>query len=295
MRRKEAFWFLVMAGPAMLGFLLLAFGPMLSSLYLSFTRYDVVSPPVWVGVDNYVYLNTRDPSFWPSVKVTVIYALFTIPVGLVLSLAVAMLLNTRVRMRGSMRTIYFLPSLLPATASTIVWIYIFHPTYGLLNTLLAKVGIDGPPWTQSPVWALPTIIVMSLWGFGGGMIIFLAGLQGISRTLYEAAALDGATRMQQFRHVTLPMISPILFFNLVMGTIGALKVFDQAFTFGTTAVARLGAPGRSTLFYVLNMYQKSFNYFHMGLGSAMAWMLFLVILVLTAANFWAGRKWVHTE
>ncbi|MCX7018068.1 MAG: sugar ABC transporter permease [bacterium] len=295
MRRKEIFWFWVMAGPATAGFLFLTLGPMLYSFYLSFTKYDVVNPPVFVGLGNYEYLLTRDPSFWPSVKVTLIFALFSIPLSLVLSLATAMLLNTQVRFRGALRTIYFLPSLLPATASSIIWIFIFHPAYGLLNQMLEKVGITGPPWTQSSTWALPTIVIMSLWGFGGGMIIFLAGLQGIPRSLYEAASLDGATRWQQFRHVTLTQISPILFFNLVMGIIGSLKVFDQAFTFGTTAVARLGAPGRSTLFYVLNMYQKSFNYFHMGLGSAMAWMLFLAILILTVINFIAARKWVHTE
>lgn len=295
MKQREPFWFLLMVGPALVGFVLLALGPMIWSLYLSFTKYNVVNPPVFIGFGNYTYLLTRDPSFWPSVKVTLLYALVSIPMGLVLSLGVALLLNAPVRLRGTLRTIYYLPSLLPATASSIVWIYIFHPSYGLLNQLLAKVGVAGPPWTQSPTWALPSIIIMSLWGFGGGMIIFLAGLQGIPRSLYEAAALDGAGPWQRFRHVTLPMISPILFFNLVMGTVGALKVFDQAYTFGTTAVARMGAPGRSTLFYVLNMYQKSFNYFHMGLGSAMAWMLFAVILILTILNFVGARKWVHTE
>lgn len=295
MRRREEFWFWIMAGPTVLGFLILTLGPILSSLWLSFTKYDVVNPPEFVGLANYTYLIARDPSFWPSVQVTVLFALVSVPIGLALSLGVALLLNAPIKLRGIFRTVYFLPSLLPAAASSIVWIYIFHPTYGLLNHLLAQVGIAGPPWTQSPTWALPTIIVMSLWGFGGSMIIFLAGLQGIPRSLYEAAELDGASSFQRFRHVTLPCISPVLFFNLTMGVIGALRVFDQAYTFGTTAVARMGAPGRSTLFYVLNMYQKAFNYFHMGLGSAMAWILFIVILVLTALNFMLAKKWVHTE
>ncbi len=295
MKSRETFWFWVMTGPAVAGFLLLTFGPMLSSLYLSFTRYDVVTPPEWIGIGNYVYLNTLDPSFWPSVRVTIVFAAVTIPLGLGISLAVAMLLNSPVRLRGAFRTIFYLPSLLPATASAIVWIYIFHPSYGLLNQALARVGVQGPAWTQDPKWALGSIMIMSLWGFGGGMIIFLACLQGIPRALYEAAELDGAGPLQRFRHITFPMISPVFFFNLVMGVIGALKVFDQAFTFGTTAVARLGAPGRSTLFYVLNMYQKSFNYFHMGLGSAMAWMLFIAILALTGFQFWLAKRWVHTE
>lgn len=295
MNRREYPWFLFMVGPALFGFIALNLGPMLFSLYLSFTSYDVVSPPVFIGFSNYVYLVTRDPAFWPSVFVTLIYTFALVPSMLILSLSVALLLNRKIPMRGTFRTIYFLPSLLPATASTIIWIYIFHPEYGVLNQLLAGVGITGPSWTQSPFWSLPTLIIIGLWGFGGPMVIFLAGLQGVPRSLYESADLDGANTAQQFRHITLPMISPVLFFNLIMGIIGAMKVFDQAYAFGTTAVPRLGGPGRSTLFYVLNMYQKSFNYFHMGLGAAMAWILFIAIIFLTYINFVGAKKWVHTE
>lgn len=295
MRKARILWFCIMVGPATLGFLALTLGPMLASLYLSFTKYEVIAPPQFIGLQNYVYLMTVDPAFWPSVRVTALYVLLTVPLSLVVALTVALLLNQPLRMRGFFRTVFFLPSLLPATASAIVWIYIFHPHYGLLNQLLHKVGIEGPAWTSSTTWAMPCIVIMSAWGFGGAMVVFLAGLQGVPRTLYEAAQLDGADRIRQFLHVTLPMISPILFFNLVMGLIGAMKIFDQAYVFGTAGSESivLGGPARATLFYVLNLYQKSFNYFHMGLGCAMAWMFFLVIVALTYLNFWFGRKWVH--
>jgi multiple sugar transport system permease protein len=283
-----------MVAPALAGFLCFSLGPMVASAYLSMTQYDVVSPPRFVGLDNYAYLTTQDPAFWPSVKVTLIYAAVSVPLGLLISLAVAMLLNRRVRFVGTFRTIYFLPSLLPATASTVVWVYLFHPNQGLLNRLLAQAGVQGPAWTQSVDWALPALIIMGLWGFGGAMVIFLAALQDVPRSLYEAAELDGAGRLHQFRHVTIPVISPVIFFNLTMGLIGAFKAFDQAYVFGMTSGGVPGGPARATLFYVLNLYLKAFNYFHMGLASAMAWLLFAAIVLLTWLNFRLARRWVHT-
>src|SRR4051794_853674 len=189
---REAFWFWLMAGPAILGFVLFSLGPMVASALLSLTRYDVLTPPKFIGFDNYLYLMREDPAFWPSVKVTLIYAAVSVPLSLALSLGVALLLNRRVKLLGTFRTIYFLPSLLPATASGVVWVYIFHPSQGLLNRLLATAHIEGPAWTQSVDWALPALIIMSLWTFGGAMVIFLAGLQDVPRSLYEAAELDGA-------------------------------------------------------------------------------------------------------
>ena len=293
--RAESLWFCVMAGPALLGFFLFALGPMAYSFYLSLTRYNVVDPPAFIGLQNYVYLMTQDPAFWPSVKVTAIYAGASVPLSLIISLAAALLLNARIRLRGTFRTLFFLPSLLPAVASGVLWVWIFDPRFGLLNALLERVGIQGPAWTQSTTWALPALIIMGLWGFGGAMVIFLAALQGVPAALYEAAEVDGANSVQRFRHVTMPQISPVLFFNLVMGFIGAMKVFDSAYVFGATSGAGPGGPARATLFYVLNLYQKSFNYFHMGLGSAMAWLLFLAIVLLTLVNFLLGRRWVHVE
>lgn len=291
--RKEALWFLLMAGPALVGFVLLVLGPMVASLYLSFTKYNVVDPPQWIGAQNYLYLIKDDPAFWPSVRVTLIYAAVQIPLSQAIALGIALLLNNRVRALGLYRTIFYLPSLLPATASVVIWLWIFHPNYGLLNQALAQAGIPGPAWLNSTTWALPSLIIMTLWSFGGPMIIFLAGLQGVPRGLYEAAEIDGANAWQRFRHVTLPMISPMLFFNLVMGVIGAMKVFDQAYVFGAAMDKVPGGPARATLFYVLHLFQTAFNYFHMGLASAMAWLLFLVIALLTWLNFRLGRKWVH--
>ena len=295
MRRRfdnQTLWFYIMTGPALVGFFLLTLGPMVMSLYLSFTKYNVVTPPEFIGWSNYMYLLFKDPSFWPAVKVTFIFGVVSVPLGLTVSLLVALLLSNDVKFLGVFRTIYFLPSLLPATASGILWMWIFNPNFGLLNQMLAKVGIEGPAWTMSTTWALPALIIMGLWGFGGGMIIFLAGIKGIPVTLYEAAELDGARPLQKFWNITIPMISPVIFFNLVMGLIGAMKVFDQAYVFGTAGPGP-GGPARATLFYVLYLYQKSFGHFHMGMGCAMAWMLFIVIVILTYINFVLSKRWVH--
>jgi multiple sugar transport system permease protein len=295
-RRREWVNFLLMTGPALIGFAVFTAFPMLRSLWLSFTQYDGVGEPRFVGIDNYFYLFVHEPSFWPSIKVTALYTLFSVPLGLLASLGTALLLNARVRGIGVYRTIFFLPSILPATASGVLWVWIFHPGYGLLNTLLRSAGVDAPPaWTSSPTWALPALVIMSVWGFGGGMVVFLAGLQNVPKSLYEAAQIDGAGAWTQFRHVTLPQLSPVVFFNLVMGVIGAMKVFDSAYIFGAATGVAPGGPARATLFYVLNLYQKAFGYFHFGLASAMAWLLFIAVGLLTYLNFRAARRWVHHD
>lgn len=289
--QPRCFW--LFAAPAFAGFALFSLGPMLYSLWLSFCAYDVVSPPRFIGLRNYVYLIMADPSFWPSVKVTLVFALVQVPLTVASALGVALLLNQPVGARGFWRAVYFLPSILPQAASVAVFVYIFQADGGLLNRLLALAGVTGPAWTTSAVWALPVLILISLWGFGYPMVIFLGGLQNVPRELYEAAHLDGAGAWARFRHVTLPLISPVLFFNIVMGVIGSLKVFDLAYAFGAAQGLIPGGPARATLFYGLNLYQQAFTYFHMGLASAMAWLLFAVILGLTWLNFRLGRRWVH--
>jgi len=295
MSRAQARWCWLMIAPATIGLLLFTVGPMLTSLWLSFTDYDVVSTPKFVGLANYKYLLTADPSFWVSVKVTALYAIGSVPLGLFAALMVAMLLNLDVPFRGAFRTLYYLPTLLPATVSGVLWAWIFQPTDGALNQMLLKVGVHGPAWTQSPSWALPALILMSMWGFGGAMVIFLAGLQESPRALHEAAALDGATQWRRFWVVTWPALTPTVFFNLTMGLIGAMKAFDQAFAFGQSNGAGVGGPARSTLFYVLNLYTKAFEHFHMGLASAMAWLLFAVIGLVTFINFRLSKRWVYDE
>ncbi len=292
-RRAQAFWFWLFAGPAVAGFLLFSAGPMLHSLWLAFCNYDVVAPPQFIGLRNFAYLLLHDPAFWPSVQVTLVFTAVQVPLAVASALGVALLLNQPVRARGLWRAIFFLPSILPQAASVAVFVYIFQADGGLLNRLLALAGVTGPAWTTSPAWALPVIVLISLWGFGYPMVVFLGGLQNVPRELYEAAHIDGADAWGRFRHVTLPLISPVLFFNLVMGVIGALKVFDLAYAFGAAQGLIPGGPARATLFYGLNLYQQAFTYFHMGLASAMAWMLFAVIVVITWLNFRLSRRWVH--
>ncbi len=284
-----------MIAPATLGLLLFTLGPMLISLYLSFTDYDVVSKPNFVGLANYHYLLMADPSFWVSVKVTAMYAVGSVPLGLFAALMVAMLLNLDIPFKGAFRTLYYLPTLLPATVSGVLWAWIFQPTDGLLNRMLAQVGVTGPSWTQSPSWALPALVIMSIWSYGGSMVIFLAGLQESPKALNEAAALDGANAWHRFRIVTWPALTPVVFFNLIMGLIGAMKAFDQAFSFGQSNGAGIGGPARATLFYVLNLYTKAFEHFHMGLASAMAWILFAIIGLITFLNFRLSKRWVYDE
>jgi multiple sugar transport system permease protein len=293
-RRSQLFWFWLFAGPAVLGFVAFSLWPMLYSLWLSFCQYEVIAPPRFIGVRNYVYLFVHDPSFWPSVKVTLVFTVVQVPLAIAAALGFAIVLNRPLRGLGFWRAVYFLPSILPQAVFAVVFGYIFQADGGMLNELLALAGIKGPAWTSSPTWALPVLIQVSLWGFGYPMVIFLAGLQNVSRELYEAAHIDGAGGWARFRHITLPLISPVIFFNVVMGVIGALKVFDLAYAFGVAQAQPIpGGPARATLFYGLNLYQQAFGYFHMGLASAMAWVLFAFILAVTVINFRLGKRWVH--
>jgi multiple sugar transport system permease protein len=281
-------------GPATLGLLCFSVWPMLYSLWLSLCNYEVVTPPRFIGLRNYVYLLVHDQSFWPSLRVTLVFTAVQVPVSIVAALSLAILLNQRVKARGFWRAVYFLPSILPQAALAVVFGYIFQADGGLLNRVLGIAGLPGQAWSSSPMWALLVLILMSLWGFGYPMVIFLNGLQNVPRELYEAAHMDGAGPWARFRHVTLPLISPVLFFNLVMGVIAALKVFDIAYAFGIAQGQPIpGGPARATLFYGLNLYQQAFGYFHMGLASAMAWLLFAFVLLVTAINFRLGRRWVH--
>jgi multiple sugar transport system permease protein len=287
--KQRGFWGLVFISPWLLGFLLFTAGPMLASLYLSFCKYDLHTLE-WVGTKNYQVLLTRDPLFWKSLTNTAIYVLFSVPLGLTGSLMIALLLNQAVRGIALFRTMFYLPSLVPAVASALVWAWVFHPDAGLLNYGLSLLGVEGPQWLQDPKTALASLIIMSLWGIGGGrMIIFLAGLQGISDELYEAASLDGAKGWSVFRHITLPMLSPTIFFNLVLGIIGSFQVFTTAY------VMTGGGPNNATLMYVLYLYNNAFRFFKMGKASAMAWILFVILLVFTVIQFRNASRWVYYE
>jgi multiple sugar transport system permease protein len=275
--------------PWIIGFLVLRLGPMLTSLVLSFADYTILSPPKLIGLGNFIKMFTNDPSFWAALQVTLSYAIFSVPIGIALSLTIAILLNQKVPGTTLWRTIYYLPSVVSGVAVAMLWAWIFHSQFGLINVGLHMLGIQGPAWLGDPKWALPALIIMSFWGIGGGMVINLAGLQGIPTELYEAASIDGANSWQRFLNVTLPMLSPVLFFNLVIGVIDAFQYFTNAY------VMTNGGPGRATLFYNLYLYQNAFRYYKMGYASALAWMMFLIILVLTLLIFKSSPYWVYYE
>jgi multiple sugar transport system permease protein len=287
--RQQRFWGIVMAGPWILGFLMFTLGPMLASLYFSLTEYSVFSPPSFVGLRNYVELLTDDRLHAIAMYNTAYYTAFQVPISLVLALAVAVLLNQGLPGENLFRTIYYLPSVVSGVAISMLWLWLFDPNLGLVNVVLGWFGIRGPLWLQDPRWSKPALILMSMWGIGRPMVIFLAGLQGVPQELYDAAMADGAGWWQKIRHVTIPLITPTIFFNLVMGIIGSFQVFTNAY------VMTRGGPVNSTLFYVLYLYNNAFGYFRMGYASAMAWILFLIILVLTVLQFRLAGHWVYYE
>jgi len=289
--RREALDGYLFISPWIIGFLLFTLGPMAFSLYASFCDWDMLHPPRWVGLTNYRQMFTDDFRFVKSLGVTLKYSAMALPLGVVTSLGIAILLNQKVKGLTFFRAIYYIPAILPGVAVAMLWKWIFNPESGVINLLLARLGIDGPGWFTDPAWAVPALVIMSLWGAGAGMIIYLAGLQSVPTQLYEAAEIDGAGPWMKFRSVTLPMISPTIFFNVVMGIIGSFQVFTSAFVITGGA----GSPAYSTLFYVLYLYQKAFNYFAMGYACALAWVLFLIILTLTLIVFWSGKHWVYYE
>lgn len=281
--------------PWVIGFLLLTAGPMVYSLYLSFTASSLLSPPQWVGLENYRRIYS-DPIFYRSLGNTAYYALLGVPLGMILSLGLALLLDAPVRGLGVFRTLFFLPSVTNTVALSILWLWLLNPEFGLLNTALAAVGLEGPLWLQSEAWAKPALVLMSLWTVGGQMIICLAALQGVPLELKEAAAIDGAGPVRRFFAVTLPMISPALLFNLIMGLVGALQVFTQAFVMtGGVQPGSEGGPNQSTLFIVLYIYKKAFQEYDMGYASALAWALFVIITACTWLAWRVSKSRVHYE
>ena len=287
--RREAILFYLCISPWLLGFTVFILGPVLSSLGLSFTRWDLLSDPVFVGMRNYARM-VDDKLFWQSLSVTIRYTLLYVPAELVGGLLLALLMNQRgVRGIRGARTIYYLPTIISGVAFVVVWMWLFQPEAGLINATLARFGIQGPRWLADPNTALTALWLMSLWGLGRAALIYLAGLKGIPQQLYEAAAIDGAGAAQSFRHVTLPMLTPTIFFNLILSIIGTFQTFTSAF------VATNGGPLDSTLFYVLYLYRKAFQEFQMGYASALAWVLFLIILLLTILVVRSGQWWVYYE
>lgn len=287
-KREERYFYLFIS-PWIVGFLIFIIGPIIASLYFSFCNYDVVTSPIWIGLQNYKKL-FLDPLFWQALKVTSYYSLLSVPLGIILSLIIAILLNQKIKGLVWFRTIYYVPSVISGVAVSLLWMWIFNPEFGILNFLLWKLlRIHGPAWLMSEEWVIPALIIMSFWGIGGDIVIYLAGLQGIPTELYEAAEIDGASSWKKFLNITIPMMSPILLFTLVMGIIGSFQVFTQAY------VMTRGGPHYASLFYVLYIYQNAFQFFNMGYASALSWVLFVIILLLTLLIFKSSPLWVYYE
>jgi multiple sugar transport system permease protein len=291
-RAKEYLVGYLFVSPWLIGFLAFTLWPFLQSIYLSFTRYNIVSPAKWVGGANYRMLLTQDPLFWHSAWVTVRFAIIFVPLGIVVGVGLALLLNIDVKGIAVFRTIFYLPSIVPTVATSVLFIWILNPNLGLINKVLELLGIvevgKGPAWLKTAPWAAHSLVLMALWGVGGSMVIYLAGLKDIPQYLYEAATIDGANALRKMRHITLPMMTPVIFFNLIMGIIGAFQYFTQAYVMTPN-----GGPEESTYFYSLYLYNRAWKYLDMGYASAMAWMLFLIIVITTGIVFRTQKRWVH--
>nr|WP_204920564.1 sugar ABC transporter permease [Microlunatus panaciterrae] len=272
----------------MLGFLIFTIGPMIASAVFSLTDWSIGSKPNFTGMDNYVRLG-HDELFWKSLTVTTYYTIGSVPLVLLVGFVAALLLNQKIKGLSFWRTVYYLPTLVPAIASAVLWIWIYNPDFGLLNSLLRQAGLPTSQWIYSEKAAIPSLIMMSTWGFGNAMVIFLAGLQGIPRNLLEAASIDGGGAWARFRHVTLPFMTPTIFYNLVTGVIGTFQVFNQAY------VMTQGGPNNATLFYIYYLYRTAFTEGAMGYAAALAWVLFVIVLVITVLLFRNARRWVYYE
>ncbi|TAK25509.1 MAG: sugar ABC transporter permease [Chloroflexota bacterium] len=294
--RQDAIVAYVFLAPWIIGFAVFVAGPMIAAIYLSLNSYSITKPPVFIGIDNFTRMFTVDPLFWPSLGRTAIWAGSYVPLAIIGSLMTAVLLNQGMKGTTIYRTIFFLPHLTPIVASIFIWTWLLHPRFGFVNEMIWQVtynltgtGVEGPGWFGSTDWAIPSLILVALWGAigGNGMLIFLAGLQGVSKELYEVAEIDGANIIQRFWNITLPMISPTLLFNLVLGLIGALQSFANAF------IATEGGPAYATWFFALHIYANAFSYGEYGYASALALFFFLIVVGLTYANFRFSTRWVH--
>jgi multiple sugar transport system permease protein len=286
--RREAITFYLCVLPWIIGFLVFIAYPTVRSLYLSVTRYHIGGEPAVIGLGNFSRL-IESNDFWQSIRVTTLYVIGSVPGSTVIAIGVAMLLAQKIRGVSVWRTVYFLPSVVSAVAVAVLWFYVFNPEYGLINTLLGYIGIEGPGWIFSEDWALLAVIFMSWWTVGGQIVIYLAGLKGIPRVYYESVEIDGGGPWIKFRHITLPMLSPTIFFNVVLGFIGAFQVFDGPW------ILTEGGPNKATLTYMLNLYKEAFQFGNLGYASALAWILFMIIMVLTLLIIRSSALWVYYE
>jgi multiple sugar transport system permease protein len=290
LERSDLIWGLIFASPWIIGFLALTGWPIISSLYYAFTQYSVLSAPRWIGLANFHEMFTADDAFRRGLYNSAYFAIFFVPLAIASAISLALLLNQKLRGQTIYRTIYFLPVLVPDVALSILWIWILNPQIGLVNTLLWTIfRINGPGWIADPLWSKPAVILMSLWTIGRSIVIYLAALQDVPQDLYDAANVDGTNWWQRIRHVTLPLISSVIFFTLITGMIGALQMFTVPFIMS----AGDGRPAQSLMFYAMLLYRNAFVYFKMGYACAMAWILFIIVMAMTLIMFKTSNRWVY--
>lgn len=287
--KREALEGYIAISPWIFGVLAFNLGPILASVYFSMTQWTITRPPVWVGLANYHRMFTNDPLFWQSLKVTLLYVVYSVPLKLVGGLALALLLNLKVPGINVFRTIFYIPAVISGVAVSLMWIWLLQPDYGIVNSLLSLVGIRGPGWFWDPNWALFSVALMSVWNVGGGAVIYLAGLQNIPPYLYEAASIDGAGTWQRFWKITIPLLTPTLFFQLIVELIDSFRVFTQAF------VITQGGPLFATYFMMLYLYEEAFRNFNMGYASALAIVLTAITLLVTVILYITQNRWVYYE
>lgn len=287
--RREALQGYLSISPWIVGFLLFTLGPVVASIYFSFTEWTIVRPPEWIGARNYIRMFTKDPLFWQTLKVTTLFVLMALPLKLVFGLGLSLLLNLKLRGMDLFRTIFYIPAVISGVAVSLMWMWLLQPDTGVINTLLSYIGIKGPAWFWDPDWALPSVALMSVWSVGGSAVIYLAGLQNIPPHLYEAAEIDGANHWRKFWSITIPLLTPTLFFQLIIEMIGAFKVFTQAF------VITQGGPLKATYFYLFYFYEEAFQNFNMGYASALALVLMLIIMSATIFLNATSKHWVFYE
>ena len=294
-RLRRGLTVLLFLSPWIIGFLIFTLYPMVASLYFSFTKYDMLGQPSFIGLRNYQFMFTKDPNFWLSIKNTLWIIVIAIPVRLAFAIGTAMLLIRATRGIKVYRTMFFLPSIAPAVAASLAFVFLLNPEYGPVNRILRGIGIDNPPlWFLDPTWSKPGLVLLGLWGIGDTMIIFLAGLLDVPRQLYEAADIEGAGPWQKFRFITLPMISPVIFFSVVTGIIGSFQYFTEAYV-TSSQVGGLGSPEGSLLFYATNLYDEGFQQFRMGYACALAWVLLVVTLIFTLIIFRGSKRFVFYQ
>ncbi|MFW5983448.1 MAG: carbohydrate ABC transporter permease [bacterium] len=282
----------IFIAPFIIGFLVFIAGPMLFSLYASFTNYNITSKFDFVGLRNYSHMFTKDQIFWTSFKNTIIFVVLGVPIFRIAAIALSILLNNTIKGMRVFRTIFYLPVVMSGVATFLLWMQMFHPAYGLVNTVLSWVGIEGPAWLVDPFWTKPALVLMGLWAAGGNMLLYLARLKGIPQQLYESAEIDGANGFHRLFKITIPMLTPIIFFDLITGMIGAFQVFQSAYVM---TGGQGGGPMNSLLFYNYYLWNKAFKVFDMGYATAMSWFLFIVIMSVTVFNLKFSKKWVYYE